>query len=82
MAIVAIFKKQSETYFESAQEFVVTDATVSIPIKVVQNVLSLFLGHVEAVVDEAPAEVFHVETTVAIVIHGLEDASNALDAAS
>lgn len=70
------------TYFESAQEFVVTDTSVTVPVEVVQNVLRFFLGQVETVVDEAPAEVLHVETAVAVVVHGLKDAGETFDATS
>jgi hypothetical protein len=44
-------------------------------------VLSLFLGQVETVVNEAPAEVFDVELAVTIVIHGFKDAGNPFDTA-
>ena len=47
----------------------------------VEQVLGLLLGEVEAVVDEAPPEVFDVELSVAVVVHGLEDPGDALDAA-
>ena len=67
------------TYLECAKELVVTDGAVTIAIEVRHQVLGLFLGQIETVVNETPSEVLHIELTVTIVVHGLEDSGDALD---
>lgn len=47
----------------------------------VKEVLGLFLGQVESIVDETPSEVLDVELAVAVVVHGFEDSSDSLNAA-
>ena len=69
------------TYLECPEELIVADSAVAIAIEVVQQVLGLFLRHIEAIVDKAPAEVFDIQLAVTIVVHCFEDASDALDAA-
>lgn len=64
------------------KELIVADSAVAVPVEVVEDVLRLFLGQVEPVVDEAPAEVLDVEPTVTIVIHRFKYARQALDATS
>lgn len=69
------------TYLKSAEELVVADSAVAIAVEIVHQVLGLLEWEVEAIVNEAPTEVLDVQLVVAIIIHGFEDARNALDAA-
>ena len=68
------------TYLESPEELIIGDDAVAIPVEVVEELASLILRQVEAVVDEAPTEVVNVQLAVTIVVHRLEDAGDALDA--
>lgn len=67
---------------EAAEELVVADRAVAVFVEVVDEMLGLLLGEVEAVVDETPAEVIHIERAVTVVVHGFEDARDSLDSAS
>ena len=70
------------TYLECAEELIVADCAVAVAVEVSDEVLGLFLRQVEAVVDEAPPEVLHVQLAVTVVVHRFEDPGNALDAAT
>ena len=45
----------------------------------IQELLSLLFSEIETIVNETPSEVVSIELTIAIIIHGLEDARNSLN---
>ena len=57
------------SYLKCSEELIVADRSVSVSVKVLQKLLSLFLGEVESIVDEAPSKVFNVELTVTVIVH-------------
>ena len=48
------------TYLEGSEELIITDGTVAVAVEMGYKVLGLLLAEVKTVIDEAPAEVFHI----------------------
>ena len=75
-------EKIAVTYLQEAEELIEINSAAVVSVKFLQDLSGFFFAELEAVVDEAPSEVIDVQLAVAVVVHGLEDSGDALDASS
>jgi len=71
-----------EVTLQEAEEFIEINSAAVVSVKFLQDLSSLFFAELEAVVDEAPSEVVHIQLAVAVVVHSLEDSGDSLYASS
>ena len=74
-----MYIKTKIRYSDNSEELIKVNLTIFVSVKVVQNHSSLFLGDSNAIVDQSPSEVIHIQKVVSIIIHSLENPSNSSD---
>ena len=82
VTLLTQLQKIAVTYLQEAEEFIEINSAAVVSVKFLQDLSSLFFAELEAVVDEAPSEVVHIQLAVAVVVHSLEDSGDSLYASS